>query len=188
MIGVVLAGGRGERLGQPKADLILDGRTLTQRSAETLWPRCQDVLVSVQAGQEVAATFTTVPDEGPAGCGPLAGIAACFDVSGQSDLLVLACDYPRVDGAFLDRLLEQARPDASVVFPTDQKGRDHPLVAIWRRDAAAIVQAAVDETRYKVRSILRELEVQRIAISTLQPQRDDILLNVNHPQDWQQVT
>ncbi|HEX2231854.1 MAG TPA: 2-C-methyl-D-erythritol 4-phosphate cytidylyltransferase [Thermoleophilaceae bacterium] len=57
VVGIVPAGGSGERLGadRPKAFVVLAGKTLLERSVEALRPVCDRVVVAVPAGEESGA-------------------------------------------------------------------------------------------------------------------------------------
>jgi molybdopterin-guanine dinucleotide biosynthesis protein A len=70
------------------------------------------------------------------------------------------------------------------VFPVDPAGRDHPLVALWRRSAEAAVRAALDENALKVQAILPDLDVRRLPVQVF-PNFDlrRVLSNVNWPDD-----
>ncbi len=185
LIGVVLAGGAGRRMGRPKGGLVVDGASLTQRAVAALWPLCGSVLVSVApGGKNPAPEFATVEDEPPAGRGPLAGIAAAFAASGRADLLVLACDYPGVDTVVLSELPLAIGRNHDLALLTDASGRDHPLVALWRRSAESAVREALSEGRLKVRALLPDLEVLRLGPDRF-PGRDldHILKNLNTPED-----
>lgn len=184
-IGVVLAGGSGRRMGRPKGELRLEGATLAERAAKVLRPLCGSVLISLPRGaRNPAPSFAVVEDEPPAGRGPLSGIAAAFASTGKADLLVLACDYPAADADLFRVLLAEARPDVHLVVPTDAAGRDHPLVALWRRSAEPIVDAALAAGSLKVQALFAELEVQRIPAAALAGWGIDVTLalaNVNWP-------
>jgi molybdopterin-guanine dinucleotide biosynthesis protein A len=69
-------------------------------------------------------------------------------------------------------------------MPVDPNGRDHPLVALWRRSAEAAVVAALAERAYKVQAVLPDLKVRRLP-SALFPNFDlqRVLANVNWPRD-----
>jgi molybdopterin-guanine dinucleotide biosynthesis protein A len=183
LIGVVLAGGEGRRFGRPKAEILLGGSTLADRAARALKPLCGSLLVSVARGTPPPTSHAIVEDLEP-GCGPLGGIAAAFAATGQADLLLLACDYPAVGTSFLRALLAAAEGDDDVVMPVDPNGRDHPLVALWRRSAEAAVVAALAERAYKVQAVLPDLKVRRLP-SALFPNFDlqRVLANVNWPRD-----
>lgn len=163
-VGLVLAGGAGRRLGHTKGDLpYRDGGTLAERAARTLWPFCGSVLISLAPeAPNPAPEFAAVRDRPPPGRGPLAGIQAAFEATGEADLLVLACDYPAVDEALLRTLLSHAGPRDELVMPTDPAGHDHPLVALWRRRTEPEVRRAVEEERFKVRALFASWEVRRL--------------------------
>lgn len=184
-IGLVLAGGRGSRMGQPKGELLFRGRSLAERAAFALRPLCGSVLIGVAPGApNPAPGFPAVEDPLPAGRGPLAGLEAAFAATGRADLLVLACDYPAVETDLLRAILAAARPEDDLVFPVDPKGKDHPLVGLWRRSAEPVVREALARRQHKVRALLAELAVRRLREREL-PSFDlgRALLNVNVPED-----
>jgi molybdopterin-guanine dinucleotide biosynthesis protein A len=172
-------------MGRPKGSALLDGLTLAERAARSLRPLCGSVLVSVAPGMaNPARRYATVEDTPPAFRGPLAGIDAAMAVTGEADLLVLACDYPHVDTALLRKLLEAARPEDELVFLVDTKGRDHPLVGLWRRCTRDRIHLALELRLYTVRGLLAELATRRVGPKEL-PSVDlaAALLNANDPGD-----
>ena len=99
MLGVVLAGGEGRRMGRDKA--------LVEVGGEPLWKRQVRVLEGAGAGRIVLArragqTPIDFPDcqlDAFADCGPLAGIHAALGIGGPSHVAVLAVDMPGIDAA-----------------------------------------------------------------------------------------
>jgi len=188
-IGLVLAGGEGRRFGTPKGAVVLGGSTLADRAARALKPLCGSVLVSVaKGGVNPAPAYVSVEDRGPR-CGPLGGLAAAFAATGKADLLVLACDYPAVGTSFLRSLVSAGEGDGDLVFPVDDTGRDHPLVALWRRSSEAAVRAALEENAFKVQALLPDLSVRRLPVQVF-PNFDlrRVLSNVNWPEDLDAFT
>jgi len=162
-VGLVLAGGRSRRLGKAKGELPYKGQNLAERAAHALWPLCSSVLISVGRGAgNPAPAFATVEDQPPSGRGPLAGIDAGFRATGDADLLLLACDYPLVESGLMRRIIEAQEPEDDIVMVSDRGGRDHPLVALWRRRTAATVAAALAAGHLKVRALLADFEVRRV--------------------------
>jgi len=184
-VGVVLAGGRGERIGQPKGDLPFGGKTLAERAAGILWPICGSVLISIGEGSaNPAPRYPALVDPPPAGRGPLAGIDGAFEATGDADLVVLACDYPYVTESIMRRLVSHAAPADDLVMMTDFAGRDHPLVALWSRLAAPTVRTAIEEKRFKVRGLLADLNVRRVGPAEFHGiDLDRALFNVNWPEE-----
>lgn len=132
-IGVVLAGGRAQRMGRDKAKLAWAGTTLTGWAAERFARLGLEVLVA-DGGRRLLAGLTSVADaHHPSGArsGPAGGILGAAAARPRRPLLVLACDLPQVPVAFLARLLSEARSSgADVVLPRSSSGLE-PLVAIY---------------------------------------------------------
>jgi molybdopterin-guanine dinucleotide biosynthesis protein A len=185
LIGVVLAGGEGSKRGRSRGSLVLDGLTLAERAAQALRPLSASVLVSVPPGAaNPVPKYPSVEDVPPARRGPLAGIDSVMRVTGNSDLLVLACVYPHVPTEMLKVIVGASASGADLVLPVDPAGRDHPLVAFWRRSTARRVREALENRVYKVRALLGDLEVRRLMPSDL-PGLDlaRILQQVEGPED-----
>lgn len=142
--GVIIAGGRGERLGGVrKADLRLGGLRLVDRVAEALGPVEPPLMIAV--GQEddgrgrrdgaVAVTDLAAP----AG-GPLAGLAAAVSALqargiGEGLLVSVAVDTPHLPQDFA-AIMAADLGDAPAAFAT--WGADfYPPNAIWRLEALA---------------------------------------------------
>jgi molybdopterin-guanine dinucleotide biosynthesis protein A len=184
-IGVVLAGGKGTRFGRPKGDVVLGGSTLADRAARALKPLCGSVVVSLAPGTSHPAPAFPSIEDAVKHRGPLGGLAAAFAATGRADLFVLACDYPAVGTSFLRSMLAVAHDSGEdVVMPVDGAGRDHPLVALWRRSAEKAVQDALAEEAYKVQALLPDLNVRRLD-PALFPNFDlsRVLANVNWESD-----
>ncbi len=100
-LGVVLAGGRSQRMGADKARLQWRGQLLIERAVAMLRATgCTRVLVS---GDYPA--YAHVVDRYPER-GPLGGLASVAEVARESRWLVTAVDQPLVDAALLRPLLD----------------------------------------------------------------------------------
>jgi molybdopterin-guanine dinucleotide biosynthesis protein A len=188
-IGVVLAGGRSRRLGRSKGAMQFRGKSLAERAAAALWPSCGSVLISVGSGAaNPAPAFSSVEDEREEGRGPLEGIHAAFRATGDADLLVLACDYPLVDAELMRLIRDAAAEEDDMVIVTDSSGRDHPLVALWRRSLEPVVAGALERGAYRVRSLLADCSVRRLRPRDMPGfDIDGLLVNVNRPADLEEL-
>jgi len=184
-VGLVLAGGRGSRLGGPKGQLRLGGMTLAERAALTLAAVTEGVLVSVApGGPNPAPGYPVIEDRPPAGMGPLAGIAAAYSVSEGRDLLVLACDYPRVGPELLRALLGRAAVEDEIVLVRGADERDHPLVGLWRGVLRRRVDEAVGCGALRVSDLVAASRVRRLGPRELSGFDLGLaLVNVNRPED-----
>ena len=158
---LLLAGGRSERMGEPKGLLEVEGRSLLRWQLDRLAPSFAASLVSV------ADSGTPLPGDLPQGVrlvhdlhrerGPLAGIEAGLAAAATDAVFALAVDLPHAPVELAARLLEaSAGHDAAVPLV---EGRPEPVAAVYRQSAAAEIAVALAENRLAVGDALGELDV-----------------------------
>ena len=135
---VVLAGGRGSRLGGfDKASVELDGRSLLAHALEAVIDAAEVVVVGEQVPTDRPVTFVV---ESPRFGGPVAGLLTGVDalLRRTTTVAVLAVDMPWVGAGTLRRLHEAAvGHDGAVLVDPD-----------GRRQLALVVQRArLDDVR-----------------------------------------
>jgi molybdopterin-guanine dinucleotide biosynthesis protein A len=131
-VGVILAGGRGRRLGGDKALVDLAGRPLITYALAALEAVVADVVV-------VAKADTALPDLGPR-IGvwvepdeprhPLAGIAYALRRAGGRSVLVCAADMPLVTPGLLETIVAAGSDVTCGVVPR-AGGRLQPVCALY---------------------------------------------------------
>jgi len=131
--GLVLAGGRSERMQTDKGLLHYHGLDQRQHTAALLAEFCPDVRVSVRPDQaaDLPAGLQPLPDTF-LGLGPLGGILSAFQADPNAAWLVLACDLPFLTRETLEHLVshrQPARMATSFRSPWDEF--PEPLVSIW---------------------------------------------------------
>lgn len=144
----ILAGGQSSRMGTEKAFLELDGRLLLDHMIAIAKEVAEQVRI-VGPKPKFSAFGQIVTDVYP-GRGPLAGIHAALSVSPTEYNLVLAVDMPFVDPRFLAYMLKQARRTEALVVVPQLNRRFEPLCACYRKDFAALAQAALAQGRNKI--------------------------------------
>lgn len=167
MVGVVLAGGRSTRMGRDKALIRLDGESLIRRQLRLLQEiGVQRRLVAVAAGTltgesalqaEIPPGVACIEDSRPE-CGPLAGITGALAglVPGETHLVVLAVDLPRLGVGLMGSLIAAVRqtPDAGIVPLV--AGRWDPLAAVYPRVGLDSALARFDRGELSVQDWVRE--------------------------------
>ena len=185
-LGVVLAGGRGLRLGreEPKAHLVLAGRTLLARARATLEALVDVVVVS--APQDlVLATSDASRVSDPVGAeGPLAGLVAALTSRPFTRAIVLAVDLPFASVAALNALGEQLMlgDDAVLAAPA---GIPQPLAAWFAPSASAPLAAALAAGERSVTRAVLALRARVLGPDALagMPDGEDAYFNLNTPAD-----
>ncbi len=178
-LGLVLAGGRGERLraGGPKAIAVVGGRTLLERALATLAGVAEDVRVVAPAARALPVREGRwIAD---AGEGPLAALLAGFAAVPFTRAVVLGVDLPLVPAALYAALRREAGEGAAMAAA---HGFAQPLVSVWSPAAVeALARVAGSGERALVRASLaagvRALDVSALGFDP------DVLANVNTPED-----
>ena len=133
LLGAVLAGGQGRRMGKDKADVEVSGVSFLDRVAASLGEATDHVVV---LGAERAG-FETWPDE-VSGPGPLSGVATALSRMEEERALVVAVDNVFVRAETLTRLAGIVS-DLPVV-PVDRAGVRQVTCAVYPRQVAGIAR------------------------------------------------
>jgi molybdopterin-guanine dinucleotide biosynthesis protein A len=158
--GLLLTGGASRRLGTDKANLLVGGERLVDRTSRLLQSVCDPVL-------EVGRGYGAGPwvSEEPAGGGPLAalaaGAAALAERAYTGAALLVAVDLPALDARVLAWLVAHPAP-ATVVPVVD--GMPQMLCARYGADALAAAPALVASGERSLRSLLATVRVHEAGV------------------------
>lgn len=141
-LGVLLAGGRGERFGAPKALARFRGITLVERACAALEAVCDDVVIVAPAGLALPVDGARRVADVYAGEGPLSALVAGLAARANTRALALAVDLPLLEPEHFRRLLGAAGIETALVPAPG--GRMQPLAAVYAAGAAAPLRAALD--------------------------------------------
>lgn len=176
--GVILAGGRGSRIGGAKALVSLAGQPLIAHVARAL--SGADVLAVVgdeQAANAVGAAFLS--DFPGAAQGPLAGMMsglAWAAEKGASWLCCAPCDVPLLPEDLVARLRGGVSESGLVCAETDA-GLE-PLISFWGVELAGRVRDAIaDGAHPAMHDLVRDLGAVRVRLEAEQ------VMNINTRED-----
>lgn len=161
---IVLAGGRAARLGgTAKADLVVDGRTLLDRTLDAVAGATRIVVVG-----DVGAPGAIVVQEEPRFGGPAAAIGAGLAEVRSPWVLIAACDHPFVAEA-VDPLLDARTGDG--VVAVDAGGRRQHLLCVVStsavRDAVTVQEPLTDLAVHRLLEPLDLIEIVLPSRATL---------------------
>jgi molybdenum cofactor guanylyltransferase len=173
LTGVVVAGGLGSRLGEPKASAELAGRPLIAYPLDALGAVCERVVVVAKSDTDLPPVDVPTWIEADDPRHPIAGITHALEHAGGS-ILVVAADMPFVSADVLKLIAAELLPGlkAAVAFC---EGRLEPLLAGYSPDALEILVGAPAH------------EPLRRTVESLMPVLIDVppetVFNVNTPGD-----
>ena len=161
---IVLAGGRGSRLAG-NGDIDKPGLPLAG------WPLVDHVLLAVSGAstrilvgpRRMALADPVFCREQPAGCGPVAAIAAAAGRIRQPTVAVLAADLPFI-GPALDQLRQCVTLGTREVgLLVDTTGRSNYLAAVWRTSALLqTLDALGDPANLPVRALYEGRDIGHV--------------------------
>ncbi len=179
--GLVLAGGRGTRLGRDKGELDYHGLPQAAWGLRLLERCCPAAFVSVRPEQADAAPYRGLPmivDAG-ASAGPASGVAAALRRFPGTAWLVIAADMPLLTPAVLATLVAQRDPSALATAYRHGDGTPEPLCAIWEPAAAGrLGEVRTGEQGVSLRGLLQEGPARFLALAD-----DAVLTSVNTAAD-----
>lgn len=166
---VVLAGGRGARLGHDKAAFVFDGSPLLSRVLANVVSVCAPVVVAAREGQTIEglpSTIAIVRDKVVDG-GPLAGIVAGLEaLSPHAEAaFIVATDMPFTSAAFILALASTLHDrEATCVLVG---GVAQPIGAIFRTDTVRRAEALLSTSHASPRRLLEALDTNRVEADVL---------------------
>jgi len=183
--GLVLAGGKSNRMGSDKGRLHYHGMEQREHLHQLLGGFCGKVYLSVRGDQREQAPegMGTVVDK-DFHRGPFNGILSAHARHPQVAWLVLACDLPLIDGASLQRLLDHRQPlKWATSLATRESGLPEPMATLWEPRG---LQGALEYLKTAESSCPRKFLINS-DVALVHPERDEVLFNANSPEDYRFV-
>lgn len=186
---IILAAGRGARVGGPKALLTLDGETFLARVARLLLRPGVDRVTAVvghesqRVRREAALPADVVTIVNPRYAdGMLTSVLAGLDeaeAAGADAVLLQPVDHPLVDPATVDAVIDALTQGATIAVPSHGGRRGHPA-GFARQAWEALRAAAPDEGARGV--LARHPEwIEHVAAG------EECLVGVNTNADYERV-
>jgi molybdenum cofactor guanylyltransferase len=139
--GLILAGGRGERIGGgDKGWIDYQGKPLIVRAVERLTPQVASILISANRNLDRYSVLAPIVTDIDAGlqlesfAGPLVGVLSGLRRASSSYVAVVACDAPHFPLNLVQRLLLAIQEAAAAYARTN--GMMQPTFALVRSSAA----------------------------------------------------
>jgi molybdenum cofactor guanylyltransferase len=151
--GLILAGGRGSRMGgQDKGWIVVGGRSMIEHVILRLRPQVGALLVNANRNLErySALGFPVVPDVMEGFLGPLAGILSGMRAATTRYVVTAPCDSPLIGPDLVARLADALVDGGADIAVAHDGARSHPVFLLLRRDLIADLAAFLESGERKI--------------------------------------
>jgi molybdenum cofactor guanylyltransferase len=172
--GILLAGGRGTRMGGVDKGLQLyNGLPLAKHAIQQLQPQVGSLLINANRNLDVYQTWgeqfsaDVVVDELADFAGPLAGFLVGLQRCKTPFLVTVPCDTPRFPADLVARLAEallQNNSDIAMVSSPDEEGilRHQPVFCLIRRELTESLQVFTETGGRKIGAWAAQHKLTRV--------------------------
>ncbi|WP_196220154.1 molybdenum cofactor guanylyltransferase [Terrilactibacillus tamarindi] len=184
--GIILAGGRSRRFGEPKALVTWRGKSLITYSIQALQPFVNDVTIVSHLPQlHQLKNMRVMKDKEPyKGQGPLSGILTVMESTKTCWYFVLPCDVPLITSRIVSMLLQQVQEKKTheVVVPY-VNGRVQPLIGLYHHRVKEKIECQLRTNRKSMMELLEQCNVLYVSVKTLSIE-DTSFININTKNDY----
>jgi molybdenum cofactor guanylyltransferase len=180
--GVILAGGRAQRMGGMDKGLIpLNGKPMVEHILDAVRPQVGTLLINANRNLDDYARYglRVVTDRMGEFYGPLVGMASALEVSTTPYLLTVPCDSPLIPADLATRLYQKLREEDAEISVVHDGERMQPVFALLHRDLLPSLLAYLDAGGRKIDTWYAE---HRLALADFSD-RQELSCNVNTPDE-----
>ena len=185
LFGLVLSGGKSQRMKTDKALLYYGGKHQVKRAYELLGEYCDKVFHSIRRDQENREDLNSseIIYDRFLDFGPIGGILSALYQFNDASWLVLACDLPLLKRESLDYLMSQRDFfKSATAFKSSHDGLPEPLCAIYESRSRELFMSFLGQGYKCPRKVL--INSNSNLIHPVDPRSLD---NVNYPEEYLQV-
>jgi molybdopterin-guanine dinucleotide biosynthesis protein A len=180
--GVILAGGRGLRMGGRDKGLIrYNGAALVESVIAQLAPQVDELIITANRNLAAYERFgCAVHRDVVAGYqGPLAGMLTGLEHARHARMVCVPCDTQALPVQYVARLLRAvSRGDCQAAYAHDGN-RAHPVFALLQRDCRDGLSRYLSGGGRRVEAWLQQIAAQAVVF----PELRDGIANINGPDD-----
>lgn len=166
--GLVLAGGKSERMKTDKALLNYHGKAQYVYCYELLMKFCDQAFLSLKENQmnvyDCEKYKVIFDDSRYDGIGPLGGVVSAMEAYPNNRWIILACDLPNVSEAVIQELIVRGSGALGTAYRSAYDQLPEPLCAVYNRDYYPVLKKSVEEKKYCLRKIMIDHNVELIPL------------------------
>ena len=182
----IIAGGKSNRFGEPKAIAPLGNRRLIDYTLSIAKQLSSDIMLIYGTKAWISSVeFQVIHDLIP-DCGPIGGIYTALSFCKSEWIVIIPCDMPLLTKEIYTTLLNRRQSNRPVVAKS-HSGLE-PLVSVWPKMSMCYLKTAIQRGDYSLYTTLCRLDAKEIYLPESQREyRKDWFLNINYKTDLEKV-
>ncbi len=180
--GLVLAGGKSQRMGYDKGAINYHGKAQRDFEADLIAPFCEEVYISISENQkeEIQSDYKLIKDTFT-GLGPYGAILSAFREFPNQAWMTVACDLPLLNEESIKRLVSARNPSKlATCFHNPDTKFPEPLITIWEPRAYPVLLEFLSQGYSCPRKVLINTDIEEIKVDQV-----DFMQNVNDPEAYE---
>ncbi|MEP7156497.1 MAG: molybdenum cofactor guanylyltransferase MobA [Betaproteobacteria bacterium] len=164
--GLILAGGRGIRMGNIDKGLkLFNGIALVAHAVQRFAPQVDELLINANCHHEEYGAFghRVIADANADFAGPLAGLLAGMTHARHPLIACVPCDSPLLPADLVSRLLAALQRDHADVAVATTHARSHPVFCLVNTSLAPHLQAYLDSGQRKFEKWYADLKTVEVS-------------------------
>jgi len=181
--GVVLAGGRGTRMGTVDKGLkLLRGKPMVAWVIERFAPQVDEVLINANQNLDTYAGFghRVIPDEIAGFAGPLAGLHRGLTEAAHDLVATVPCDSPFLPHDLIARLREALEHEGAELAVARTGDQPHPVFCLCRRQVLPGLTAFLSAGGRKIDAWYSKLKVVEVRFDDQEAAFSNVNTEVEH--------
>jgi molybdopterin-guanine dinucleotide biosynthesis protein A len=183
---LVLAGGESFRMKEEKAFLQFEGKSLVERTLDTLKPLFEKIIIIAKQPERFQSFSVPVLVDIFPGCGPMGGIYTGL-LNAKGPVFAVAVDMPFLNPALIRILLDRSEGFEAALYRSSDG--IHPLHAVYAQSALPVMEGLLKEKQLKMTHLLERIKTLEIDVEEIKSQ--DLskrgLTNINTPEDYRKL-
>ena len=178
---VILAGGKGSRMGNHDKGLIkLADKPLIEYVINTIQQKVDHIIISANRNIDEYSQFEfpVICDEKNEFNGPLSGICEALKICTTKYLLVLPCDCPFLEADIIEKLYTSAEENNSDVVLIHDGQFLQPLFSLISKSALTSLEQCIAANNFKAKQWMTDQKH-----SIVEDNRPMIFFNINNKND-----
>jgi molybdopterin-guanine dinucleotide biosynthesis protein A len=181
--GIILAGGKSQRMGTDKGLLPLKGKPFVSHIYEALKPIVGDNIVVVSSNADYDALGYTRIEDLIADKGPVGGLYTALKQSKTKFNLVLSVDVPLVSTDLLQWLVDK-HEDSFMMTQLQVQEKTSPLIGVYDRSMRILLGEHLAGNQLKLRGVIAEVNHQTLEV----PEKWSAQVqNINTDEDYKKI-